>query len=114
MLAAVCRIRKAGTRRNLAGRYDGVSGAFCNVNGTQTSLSDYFGEPFASLTAYRGFCAFPKIRAQFTQSLLAVASGGLLRPRVRDPQQHVGVARLVERAPAGEIFVVQAVANRAR
>jgi len=35
----------------------------------------------------------------------------LLRPRVRDPQQHVGVARLVERAPAGEIFAPQAVAN---
>jgi hypothetical protein len=26
------------------------------------------------------FFAFSKIRAQFTQSLLAVASGGLLRP----------------------------------
>jgi len=40
-----------------------------------------------------------------------VASGGLLRPRVRDPQQDVGVARLVERAPAGEIFVVQTMSN---
>ena len=35
----------------------------------------------------------------------------LLRPRVRDPQQHVGVTRLVERAPAGEIFAVQTVTN---
>ena len=34
-----------------------------------------------------------------------------LRPRVRDPQQHIGVARLVERAPAGEIFAAQTVAN---
>ena len=59
----------------------------------------------------RAFCAFAKIRAQFTQSLLAVASGGLLRSRVRDPQQHVGVARLVKRAPAGEIFAAQTVAN---
>jgi hypothetical protein len=54
---------------------------------------------------------FAKIRARFTQSLLAVASGGLLRPRVRDPQQHIGVARLVARAPAGEIFASQTVAN---
>jgi hypothetical protein len=48
----------------------------------------------------RAFCAFAKIRAQFTRR------GRLLRPRVRDPQQHVGVSRLVERAPAGEIFVL--------
>ena len=36
---------------------------------------------------------------------------GLLRPRVRDPQKHIGVARLVERTPADKILVVQAVAD---
>ena len=87
------------------------------MNGTQTSLSDYFGEPSVSLIGLARILCVCEIRAQFTQSLLGVyspqrvATGGLLRPRVRDPQQHVGVARLIERAPAGEIFVVQAVAD---
>ena len=53
----------------------------------------------------RAFCAFAKIPTQFTRR------GGLLRPRVRDSQQHIGVTRLVERAPAGEIFAAQTVAN---
>src|SRR6185369_11056615 len=47
----------------------------------------------------RAFCAFAKIREQFIQSLLAVASDGLLRPRVRDPEEHIRVARLIELAP---------------
>src|SRR6266446_6348053 len=38
-----CRIRKAGIRRIHAGCYDGVSGAFCNVNAARISLRSCCG-----------------------------------------------------------------------
>jgi hypothetical protein len=56
-------------------------------------------------------CRFTFYVARPTRSILPSSFCGLLRRRVRDPQQHIGVTRLVECAPAGEIFVVQAVAD---